>query len=371
MRIVVVSTPVFRLPCVGYAGLEHLAWQQAAGLAARGHQVKLVAPDGSTCPNVEVIQIGPERISEKMAYSGFPAFTDQKGNVVRPRHYGYWQQLTDADVILDNSWGKYSYLLKAEGATQAKVLGVLHAPVNTMIGSPPPVEKPCIVCISKDQADHYEALFSPHRAKYVHNGCDPEFYKPMSGVKRTKRFLFLARFSTIKGPSLAIEACKEAGVGLDLVGDTSITNEPEYLARCQAMCDGEQIRMVGPCTRGEAVRWFSQAHCMLHPNFPCREKGMPGFREPYGLAPVEAQACGTPVICGDFGAMRETVRHGETGWLVNSYTELVAAIRTAAGGIDDEMRSRCREWVVGNHTVSHMIANYERLALEAIETGGW
>ena len=33
MRILVVSTPIFKLPCAGYSGLEHLAWLTAKGLA--------------------------------------------------------------------------------------------------------------------------------------------------------------------------------------------------------------------------------------------------------------------------------------------------------------------------------------------------
>ncbi len=378
MRISVISTPVFRiLPppyyTKGYAGLEVIAAQIAYGLAQRGHAVRLYAPDGSECPGVEVIQIGPERISEKMAYSGFPAFTDGKGNILRPRHYGYWQQLLDSDCVIDHSWGKHSYLLKAEGALKAPVLGVFHAPIPTMVGSPPPVEKPCVVCISQDQASHYESLFSPQRARVAHNGVDPSMYAAIPGVKRTNRFLFLARFSTIKGPSLAIEACKEAGVGLDLVGDTSITNEPEYLARCQSMCDGEQIRMVGACTRGEAVRWFSQAHCMLHPNFPCREKGMPGFREPYGLAPVESMLAGCPVIAGNYGALRETM-HPDLCWLVSNYPELVERVKDVGRGLFDvrgkpKHREEVREWAM-QFSVDNMVRRYETLCEEAL-SGGW
>ena len=46
------------------------------------------------------------------------------------------------------------------------------------------------------------------------------------------------------------------------------------------------------------------------------------YREPFGLAPVEAQLCGMPVIAWDNGAMRETIKHGETGFLVKTQQEM-------------------------------------------------
>jgi glycosyltransferase involved in cell wall biosynthesis len=346
VKIVVISTCVFKVPCSGYSGLEHLAWLQAKGLAERGHSVALVAPEGSECPGVTVLPVAPEGTwDEKLTYSK------------------YWHVLPDADAIIDNSWNKWAYVLKEEGGLKAPVLGVMHAPVNTMYRELPPVEKPCFVCISLDQAQHFMALFSKE-ARVAYNGVDPEFYKPL-GTPRTNRFLFLARFSTIKGPHLAIEACQKAGVGLDLVGDISITNEPEYLKHCQSMCDGRQIRMVGPASRSECVYWFSQAHAMLHPN---KE-----FREPFGLAPVEAMLCGCPVIAWDYGAMRETIGKG-AGALVKSSEDLVRMVQyydqDKGYGIPPVVRDTCRKWAE-RFSVEAMVARYEELCQEAIETGGW
>ena len=377
MKIAVISTGVFRLcspsGTVGYSGLEVLAWQQAKGLAERGHDVILIAPDGSECPGVRVVECGPEgRVSEEGMFGGFGnIMAEDKKTVLRPAHPGYWQALLDRDVVIDNSWQKWAYILKAEGRLTCPVLGVCHAPVNTMFGSPPPVEKPCIVCISQDQANHYEALFSPGKAKVCYNGVDTSVYRPL-GIPRSGRFLFLARFSRIKGASLACDACREAGVGLDLVGDHTITGEPEYLDEVKRKCDGKQIRMVGPATRGECVWWFSQAHVLLHPNFPAPQLGHPGFREPFGLAPVEAMACSTPCIAGDYGAMRETISNGLAGWLVNSLEELVQRVRWLAVQESQDfrdIRDRCRDWA-SRFSIENMVARYEQLCQEAIE-GGW
>jgi glycosyltransferase involved in cell wall biosynthesis len=343
MRIAVISSSVFPVPLAGYGGLEYVAWHTAQGLKARGHSVCLFAPDGSTCEGADVAHTGPAGIPEKDAYNR------------------YWMHLPNFHAIIDHSWQKYSYGLKAEGKLHGPILGVLHAPVETMLKSMPPgVDRPCFVCISDDQRAHFEGLFN-RPARTCHNGVDPEFYKPLDAV-RQKRALFLARFSTIKGADLAIGVCKDAGVPLDLVGDTTITNEPEYFQQCQAHCDGEQIRMLGGCSRGGTVRHYSKAHCLIHPNMR--------FREPFGLAPVEAMMCGLPVIGWENGAMRETVIHGKTGYLVNSYEELVGAIKTVfTGDLPESVRHACRENAL-RFSVAKMAERYEQLIQEAIQ-GGW
>jgi glycosyltransferase involved in cell wall biosynthesis len=365
MKIAVISAQVFACPPPGYAGLEMIAWLVAKGLASKGHRVTLIAPDGSSCPGCDVVHTGPPgEWDERAAYGGAGERKDKDGNTVRAAHPGYWQHLNDMDAIIDHSWQKWAYVLKEEGQLKAPVLGVLHAPVDTMYRVLPPLDKPCFVAISKDQASHFQALFS-REAKVAYNGIDLDFYKA-TGTPRTKRFLFLARFSSIKGADLAIEACKQAGVGLDLVGDTGITGEPEYLNKIKAACDGKQIRLVGNATRGECVHWFSQAHALLHP--------VKRFREPFGLAPVEAMACGCPVISWDNGALRETILHNVTGVLVKSLQDMVDVVRFYADPnwhhVIDEHRKDCREQAK-KFSVQNMVDSYERLCQEAVETGGW
>lgn len=375
MRIAVISSTIFPVgvptqasfsplpacfqhaPMATYAGLEVITWHCAYGLARRGHKVLLIASDGSSCPGCEVFHTGPAgRHTEREAFGGCK-------DVLRyGRNYdGYWQTLLRTDVVLDHSWSKESVGLAVEGRIKPPLI-VTHAPVNTMMKEPPPEGKANVVCISDDQRSHYEALFSGRKARVVKNGIDTNYYRPL-GTPRTDRFLFLARFSKIKGADIAEDACIKTGAGLDLIGDTTITGEPEYLRECQRKADGKQIKIHGNQPRGACVYWYSQAHCMLHP--------VKHFCEPFGLAPIEAQSCQTPVISWDHGAMRETVKHGETGWLVNSESELVDAINNAKEGISDDMRKRCREWVCDSFTIEHMVSGYERLCHDVAGGVAW
>jgi glycosyltransferase involved in cell wall biosynthesis len=317
-----------------------LVWQQADGLAKRGHQVLLVAPVGSIPP------IGVELHGTTLGESEMAAYS------------GYWQKLQAFDAVLDSSWQKWSYILKAEGKLKAPVLGVLHAPAETMFGSPPPVEKPCIVAISKDQAGAVAGQLGV-TARLCYNAVNLDSYKP-NGKPRTNRYLFLARMSRLKGPHVAAAVAKTCGVPIDLVGDDKLVENPQYVAQIKAMAEGSRIVYHGEKSRKECAVFMAEAKAMLHCSFI--------FREPFGLAPVEAQASGCPVIAPDFGAMRETVKHGETGFLVKTMEEMEELVRTdAVLSINPEA---CREWA-SQFSLKRMIDRWEELIKEAVETGGW
>lgn len=337
MKICVISTTILPCPPIGYSGLEMLAWQMAEGLKLKGHEVTLIAPKESKT-NVNLIGTNLKE-AEQQAYSN------------------YWQKLPNFDVIIDSSWEKWSYILKMEGKLTAPILGVLHAPVHTMYVTPPPVEKPCLVSISKDQADGVREHLKIN-SEVAYNGCDVDFYKPTDKI-RQNRYLFLARMSSIKGPDIAVRVAKNCKVGLDLVGDDTLTGEPELSKSIQHECSiSSNLMYIGPQNRNECVKWFGTRYALLHPNKI--------YREPFGLAPVESQLCGMPVIAWDYGAMRETIKHGETGWLVKTEQEMQDAIKNNV--VASMNRERCREWA-SQFSYHNMISRYEELCKKAIDKG--
>jgi glycosyltransferase involved in cell wall biosynthesis len=290
-----------------------------------------------------------------------------QGESEQAAYSGYWQRLPDYAVIIDHSWQKWSYILKTEGRLAQPILGVVHAPVHTMYATPPPVILPCIVAISHDQAAHVSDLWGvPARVAY--NGIDLNFYRsplpvttdrPRDSVTRGDRYLFLARISKIKGPHLAVDLARSLRFGLDLVGDDRITGEPELAHRMIELAKNN-ITYHGGVSRARTVEFFSKAKALLHPAF--------AFREPFGLSIVEAQACGAPVIVSDHGALRETVKHGETGFVVKTVGEMEELIRSDA--VRDIRSDACRANAerFGN---DKMVTRYEELCTEALDTGGW
>lgn len=348
MKIGIISSTILTCPPrtptgeIGYGGLEQLAWQHAIGPADKGHEVNLIAPTGSIVDSRLTYHFTSLGESEKQAYSG------------------YWQKLLSFDCIIDHSWQKWSMMLKMEGRLTIPVLLWLHAPVDTMFQSKPPIDKPCFVAISQDQANHTKEHLNCE-AKLCYNGVDHHFYNRISEIKRSDNYLFLARFSSIKGPDLAISAAKESNVNLDMVGDDTITGEPSLSMYIQEQCTlSPKLRYIGPQSRSQCNLWFNRNKALIHPNMR--------YREPFGLAPVEAQLCGMPVIAWDYGAMRETIRHGETGFLVKSQEELVELLKTDAVSTIDPLN--CTAWAM-EFSYTNMINRVNELCHEAVETGGW
>lgn len=347
MRIGIVSSTILTCPPMdasgkqAYGGLEMLAWQQAKGLGEKGHKILLVAPRGSTATkNVELhetTQGEPEELAWRY----------------------YREKLTAFDVICDHSWQKWSVISRMDGTLKCPSLLWLHAPINTMYGSAPPIDKPCFVSISKDQAAHVKEHLK-HEAKVCYNGVDTQHYQPLN-KPRNNRYLFLARMSSIKGPDIAVDVAKKCKVGLDLIGDDKITGEPDLMKKLQESCAlTPGLRYVGPQSREQCAMWFNTNKALLHPN--------KRFREPFGLAPVEAQLCGMPVIAWRNGAMSETVDNGNTGFIVNSEEEMENLIKEDA--VMTIKPEHCREWGM-QFSYENMINRVEELCLEAVNSGGW
>jgi glycosyltransferase involved in cell wall biosynthesis len=300
----------------------------------------IVAPVGSKVPDNVELHGTTQGESEGQAYGG------------------YWQKLPSFDAIIDNSWDKWSYIAKAEGKIKAPVLGVLHAPVETMYGQPPPVEKPCLVAISMDQAGACAGQLGL-TARVAYNGVDMDFYKPGPGPK-TDRYLFLGRMSRLKGPHIAAIAARKCGVSLDMVGDDRLVENQDYVAHIKGLAKSSQVVYHGEKSRVECVTFFSEAKALMHCNAI--------FREPFGLAPVEAMACGTPVIAWDYGAMRETVSDGKSGFLVRTMEQLEDLLKNDA--VSSISTKQCRAWAE-QFSIKNMVSRYEELCKEAVETGGW
>jgi glycosyltransferase involved in cell wall biosynthesis len=74
--------------------------------------------------------------------------------------------------------------------------------------------------------------------------------------------------------------------------------------------------------------------------------------EGWGLAVLEAAALGVPTVAYDVEGLRDSVRHGVTGWLVGEGESLDAVVEKALGELADSVRraevaATCRQWAAG------------------------
>jgi glycosyltransferase involved in cell wall biosynthesis len=133
----------------------------------------------------------------------------------------------------------------------------------------------------------------------IYPPVDTDFYCP-AAVARDDYYLIVSAFAPYKRIDLAIDACKRLRKPLVIIG----TGQSAKPLQSRA---GPTVRFLG-WQPDEVIR----AHLRR-----CRALLFPG-EEDFGIVPVEAQACGTPVIAYGRGGATETVippssRHEPTG----------------------------------------------------------
>ena len=144
---------------------------------------------------------------------------------------------------------------------------------------------------------------SPARLTAARRRLDLGPFEPRPAI------LLAGRLTRWKGQALMIEALARSGGDAVLVLAGDDAGRAAYAAELRALADArgvaERVRFVGHVEDMPAA----YAACEL----ACAPSTAP---EAFGRTAVEPQAMRRPVLASDHGAPRETVRDGETGWLV-------------------------------------------------------
>jgi glycosyltransferase involved in cell wall biosynthesis len=140
------------------------------------------------------------------------------------------------------------------------------------------------------------------QATVIHPPVDVETFSPASGTASNGGtgpgyFLLVSALSPYKHVELAIEAFNRSGAELRIVGFG-----PE-LRRLRRLA-GPGIRFLGTLALEELVEQYRHCRAFVYP-----------AEEDFGLALVEAQACGRPVVALGRGGALESVIDGKTGAL--------------------------------------------------------
>jgi phosphatidyl-myo-inositol dimannoside synthase len=187
---------------------------------------------------------------------------------------------------------------------------------------------------------------------------DMERFRPLPAgrVRGVGRCIAVARLIPQKGLQTLLRAWRivldqTAGDGasreLVVVGDGPLRPRLERMIRDLALSDCTQL--LGALPRAEVVSQLQRADVFA---LPVRTRLAGLNSEGLGLAALEAAACGLPVIIGDSGGASETVRDGETGFVVPSddhallAQQLILLLDNPSVGV--EMGARGREYVAAH-----------------------
>jgi glycosyltransferase involved in cell wall biosynthesis len=134
-------------------------------------------------------------------------------------------------------------------------------------------------------------------ASVVYPPVDTDFYRP-DNTAREPFALIVSALVPYKRIELAIDACARAHVPLKVVGDGPSRSALERYAAGRA-------EFLGRLSNDDVRSLYRRAGVVLLPN-----------EEDFGIVPLEAQACGRPVVALNRGGALETVVPGVTGLLV-------------------------------------------------------
>jgi glycosyltransferase involved in cell wall biosynthesis len=173
-----------------------------------------------------------------------------------------------------------------------------------------------VIAISRHVATRVERWWG-REATVVAPPVDTAFYTPDPTAARDDFFLLAGRLVPYKRPDLAVEAARRADVRLVVVGEGRARQSVEALA-------GPRTEFVGRVDDDELRDLYRR----------CRALVVPG-EEDFGIIPVEAEACGTPVIAPAIGGVLDTVVDGTTGVLYPSGGDEATTLTEALLSFDD------------------------------------
>jgi glycosyltransferase involved in cell wall biosynthesis len=337
LRIAQVAPPLERVPPERYGGTERVMYELIVELVRRGHEVTTFASGDSEVPG---------RLVPTVPVALRPAdFRDDPMGFFLTTTLAVLDSQDEFDII--HSHLEWPSLLLAR-ASHVPVAATFHGRLDLpwsreLLASPTPAH---LVAVSNAQA-------SPHPEvdwTIVYNGltlASAPFER-----RRSDALCFVGRVAREKGIVEAIEIAGLAGRPLRIAAKIAPTGaehdyyESVFLPALKAA--GSSVEFVGEISGAERDQLFAESYAAL----------MPGsWPEPFGLAAIEALACGTPVLARRVGGLPEIIRESVDGFFGDDVFELAFHVPEVAS-LD---RRAIRKSVIERFSAARMADGYEAL----------
>ena len=314
------------VPPKGYGGIGRVVYYLCKGLSELGHKVYLIAFEGSHVPGCEVIGI-PEELSKGVSDI----------NLENPDISEF---IPRCDILHVHYYVTRDY--------KVPVVKTIHGyPFHCdrwwSLGFPNVYDRWCIFL-----SDAHRRTAQRPRNPFVYNGIDVKDYR--FSEEKEDYLLFLARVDwPVKGVYYAVEAAKKMKMPLTIAGNIV---RKEFYKDFKRHIVGD-IRYVGEVGGDVKMELLSKARALIFPTL---------WPEPFGLAVIEALACGTPVLTTYFGAMPEIVIQGKVGFMHLSLNELKEQVKM----LDRIDPFFCRRYVEERFSHLKMARDYLKIYRERL-----
>lgn len=339
MKIAMVAPVEVRVPPVAYGGIEIVVSILTEELVRRGHDVTLYA-SGDSITSARLVSVVPEYLRKtKQDPRLFTALNLAK----------CLEDAENYDVIHNHTNG---LALLSTGLVNTPVLTTVHGPMDRDGAFAFLRYKGWYNVISKSAIS--SVPFTNRLVGEVYNSIDCSEY-PFNHGQRGDYLLYFSRFSPEKGAVDAIRVALKLNLPIVLAGN--VADRDYFRARILPLVDKRMIRCETEVSQERKIELMLNAKCLLAPL---------KWAEPFGIFIAEALACGTPVIAYRQGAAPEIVNDGVTGYIVDSFSEMIAAVKK----VDRIDSSDCRQRILDNFDVPQLadryLAVYQRIISKTV-----
>ncbi len=346
LRIAIIATPWLTIPPKGYGGIEAVIDGLVRGLVAEGHIVEIFGVGKRKLHGAKVHSLINE---EQFKFIHGPWY---KVLPIVGAHVQQALKMIEAD-------GKFDVIHDHNGHIGPQVLSwatrldhmppsihTLHGPPFTSDEDVKNGEPDDRIFWSRINGGHHSYLVgisdtlvasAPKEAQKnilgtVYNAVDVRSFPYVEEKKNY--FVTLARFNEDKAQHIAVKLCHKLKYRLRMAGTIGDIESPRKLLLEMAnpmskyrqnhefryysdnilsyVVRNPRITYSGNLSGPKKLKFLSQAKALL---FPIQ------WEEPFGMAVIEALACGTPVVAMRRGAMPEIIEHGVNGFLADTEEE--------------------------------------------------
>lgn len=342
MKIAQISPLYESVPPKLYGGTERVVHYLTDELVAQGHDVTLYA-SGDSVTNAKLIPCCDIalRLNGNAVDVLAPHFTMMEQIDKEAHQYDIIHSHIDYLIYPIIKRSKYHFLTTLHGRLDIPELQPLY---KEFFQIP-------VVSISDSQR---KPLPDANWKSTVYHGLPLDLYSFNADAQ--DYLVYVGRISPEKRVDRAVEIAIKAGIPLRIAAKVDKVDKDYFDTQIKKLLDHPLIEMLGEVGDQQKQELLGNALGLIFPiDWP----------EPFGLAMVEAMACGTPVIAYRSGSIPEVIDEGITGFVVNSQEEAVEAV----GKLPQISRKRVRETFEKRFSVQRMTHDYLRVYKSLIEQG--
>ncbi|WP_055077484.1 glycosyltransferase family 4 protein [Pseudanabaena sp. 'Roaring Creek'] len=336
-RLLFLSTPVGALGSGVGGGVELTLQNAAKALIAKGHEVEIVAPEGSVTEVTKLTQIaGTMQTSAQTEVGADLVILPQNSVLENMWSYARASQ-HQFDLLFNFAYDWLPLYLTpffqrpiAHWISMSSLSPVMDAMVSKTVRKFPDA----IAVNTRACADTFS---DGDRLTIMGKGIDLTQYNFVEKPSKSS-LAWVGRISPEKGLEDAAETAQSTGFPLHIFG---LIQDQEYWQHIQASFPQAELHYEGFLSTGELQQRLGKSSALLM---------TPRWIEAFGNAAIEAFACGVPVISYSSGGLKEIVRHGKTGFLVEMGS--VSGLIEAVSQLDQIDRSACRQQVEAEYSLT-------------------